>query len=124
MWIDTGGSLLPKEFEERLVDAGVVREDRTDHVWVNLDTGSVIVLACNGGWRTAHKSRFQVFLSAPGHSGPLVPLTFAVLGESSVPFDTTQTAVDTYRNVRATAVEQVTAFLGAKRAWEPTLTAS
>ncbi|TAM67834.1 MAG: hypothetical protein EPN48_12520 [Microbacteriaceae bacterium] len=119
MWIDTGSSRLPEGTEDQLRQQKVVREDRSDYVWVNIDTGTALILACNGGWRTAGKSGFQLFLRAPGGVGPLIDVTFGLLGTSYVEFDANQTGSDTYSPILRSLMEKVTKILDAHQSWQP-----
>ena len=119
MWIDTGSSKLPDGTEEQLRQQKVVRDDRSDYVWVNIDTGAALILACNGGWRTASTSGFQLFLRTPGGVGPLIDVTFGLLRTSYAEFDATQEGSDTYSAIYRSLVEKVTKVLDAYQSWQP-----
>lgn len=110
MWIDTLGSDLPEHVIKHLDDT-LEREDRTDRVWVNLETGSLVVLAANGGWSRAETSDYRLFLYAPG-AAPY-DITYAILGTPAVRFNSEETGSDTYNGVRTAAIEIVTERLSA-----------
>lgn len=112
MWIDTGGNDLPEHVIKHLDDT-LERVDRTDRVWVNLESGSLVVLAANGGWKTAEKSDYRLILYAPG-AAPY-DITYAVLGTSAVRFNPDETGSDTYNGVRTAAIEIITEFLSARK---------
>lgn len=111
MWIETGTKTLPAKVAKHL-DATLTREDNTDHVWVNLDTGALLVLACNGGWRSAESAFYKLFLYAPGAEP--YDVTFAVLGARAVPFDVTKKASETWSDVYDRATSVVGERIGAK----------
>jgi hypothetical protein len=117
MWIDTGSSRLPDGTEEKLREQSVVRVDRSDHVWINLDTGAALVLACSGGWRTASRSGFQVFLRAPGGLGQLLDVTFGLIGTTYASFDGDQEGSATYSGLYRSLVAKITEAIGAQQNW-------
>ena len=117
MWIETGSGQLPDGVEEQLVARGVVRDDRSDNVWINLDTGAILVLACSGGWRTAGTSHYRVFHRASGGVGELIDVTFGVVGTSDTRFDVDETGSDTYSDLRNSLSARITETLGARQNW-------
>jgi hypothetical protein len=111
MWIDTGADRLPAGVREQLTEQQIRREDRDDRVWINLESGAMVVLISEGGSRTAGQSAFKVFHRTPGADGPLNEITFGMLGDSSEPYEEADTAGDTYRFLYRRIVEKITARL-------------
>lgn len=118
MWIDSGGGQLPNGFEEKLKEQNVTRDDRHDYVWINLDTGAVLSLIDVGGWRTAHTSGYKVFLSSPGGLGPLIDVTFGLIGASFAKFDATQTGSETYSSAFDESRSKISERLGARQLYD------
>lgn len=116
MWIDTGSRTLPAGVEEQLVALRLVRDDRSDNVWVNIDTGATLILACDGGWRHPNSSRFLIFFRAPGGVDELLDVTHA-LTEQRVSFDPTQTGSGTYDTIREEIIQDVSARISATSAF-------
>ena len=110
MWIDTDSSRLPEGVEDELKELDVKRVDRSDHVWLNLETGAAVMLICDGGWRDAPESAFKVFHRNP-NNGALHDVTQGMLGRDPVPFDETATGGDTYQFLSTELAKKITALL-------------
>ncbi|WP_146752048.1 hypothetical protein [Microbacterium sp. SMR1] len=110
MWVQTTEG-LPHEIDDKITNAIGHRADRQDKVWINIETGARVVLAANGGWRTAADSAFHALLVSP--SGEVTNVSYGMLG-GSVPFDATAEAAATYTKRQEAAVAHITSLLGAE----------
>lgn len=89
MWINN--SYLNYEIWERYLKETLKfeRTDRTDHEWINLNTGARIALVANGGWRQAQynedgPSEYRLMYRSP--AGEIQEITTHVFGTSAVQF--------------------------------------
>ncbi|MEV8249445.1 hypothetical protein AB0O87_00800 [Microbacterium sp. NPDC076768] len=109
MWIETSRQ-LPSNIDQKITAVIGRREDREDTVWLDLSSGGRIVLAANGGWRTANKSAFHALYVSP--TGEISNATHGLLGRS-VPFDTSETGAGTYSARMRACVAHIEKVLGA-----------
>jgi hypothetical protein len=116
MWFDTGSKTLPAGIDAELAKR-IERDDRTDHTWLNVDTGAVVVVACDGGWRTASTSQYKAFYRAPG-AVDIIDVTFALTGRLEFPFDPDQGGSNTYTSAQRAIGDRVTEALDARQVWK------
>lgn len=111
MWIRTGGvGPITSAVREHLTT--LRREDRTDHAWVNLDSGALLRLTCIGGWRDAENAYYHLFLYAPNCEPQDV--TYGILGTNKVLFETDPgPESDSYSLRRAAAIKTIDERIGA-----------
>ncbi|WP_454262400.1 hypothetical protein [Pseudoxanthomonas mexicana] len=108
MWIEISPQ-LPSDIDQAITVAIGKREDREDSAWLDVSTGARLVLAANGGWRTAKDSAYHaLYVSA---AGEVIDVTYGLLG-GKVPFDASQTGSDTYSPRRAACVKHIETVLG------------
>ncbi len=108
MWIEIS-SRLPSDIDEAITRSIGRREDRGDSVWLNVSTGARVVLAANGGWRTATDSAYHALYVSP--TGEVIDATYGLLG-GKVRFDTSQKGGDTFTERRKSCVEHIEKVLG------------
>lgn len=112
-WPSTGSSKLTEGWDTYLRPR-IKFEDRTDAEWINLNTGTSLVMAADGGWRGAkhgtYRSHYRVFLR--GQFDP-VEMTFAFLGDArnGGVFDKGHTESDNYSAVRHSCIAEIERIL-------------
>lgn len=108
MWINAPAT-LPSSIDTAITEMIGAREDRADEVWLNAETGARIVLAANGGWRTAANSAFYALAVSP--NGDVTDASHALLG-GKVPFDSSASpGIGAYRQRREGAVKHIESLL-------------
>jgi hypothetical protein len=108
-WIQTGTSELTGSWEAELTSLGLIRVDRGDVEWFNLESGSSIVLANDGGWREPEWSRYRVFHRSA--TGLVSEISFGMIGGEGK-YDPTQTGSGTYEAAYTRCVELIGGRLG------------
>ncbi|ACV08427.1 hypothetical protein [Jonesia denitrificans] len=92
------------------VAAQAKREDPTDTVWLNINTGSIIVLASDGGWRNPESARYKVLYYAPNATVGFDITNIAAPG-LTLELDPTQVGQGCYLKARAAGIEAVEKFI-------------
>lgn len=111
MWIETS-SALTSDTDQKITAIIGERTDRQDTVWLNLSSGGKLVLAANGGWRTAAQSAFYALYVSP--SGEVSDVSYGLLG-GKVPFDSTRTGSGSSDERAKAAKAHLEEVLGVKR---------
>lgn len=112
MWINAPKT-LPASIDKAITDLIGPREDRVDEVWLNIQTGARVVLAANGGWRTASDSAFHALAVSP--TGDVTDVSYGLLG-GEVPFDASAGGgIPTYDERRRGAVRHLESLLHVSR---------
>lgn len=75
-WVGAGGGRLWGD-EEALKDVVPRQQDYLNDTWLDLDSGCMVLLASDGGWRDAENSSFRAFHRSP--TGNVTDVTFALL---------------------------------------------
>lgn len=101
MWI-IGPSNFSSDLETKIFNLIGNREDRQDRSWINLETGARVILASNGGWRTAESSAYHALYISP--AGELMDVSYGLL-RGPVDFDATQKGSDTYNEALCAATK-------------------
>lgn len=115
-WIQSRTSKATDPWEEHLQKVGLLRTDRADVEWFNLDNGCSILLAGIGGWRQAEgreqgPSHFKLLHRSSNNH--ITDLTGFVLG-TQAEFDRTQTGSDTYTDVQRKCIDIVSHLIEAR----------
>lgn len=119
-WVFLEMGAVNKKWEEDLKEYHLLRTDKTDAEWVDLDSGCSIALVSDGGWREAQydeerPSRYRAFHRGPG--GLVEEVTRPLVGENGE-FDRSKEGSSTYTSVRDRLVTTITNLLHARKSRE------
>lgn len=110
MWTHIN-SQIPAHIQEDIATK-TRREDNTDRIWLNINTGALIVLACDGGWRDPENARYIILHYAPG-AGVSTDITYpVVVDHRELAFDARETGAAAYNAARNAGTKAIEAFLG------------